>query len=121
MMNKGDFHELAGRIEGTTRALLLLVAHLDCTDKVDGQAYSDDLRKLARSLQMQADHQGATQRTLNEVAKSLEQNRPRQARVYSEKNQRGDDALRLFSGQVRRQYCGTHRGCICASDWHHRH
>lgn len=78
MTKDNDFHELAGRIEGTTRALLLLVARLECAGALDGQRYSDDLRNVARGLQMQTDHLGATQRTLNEIARSLEIDRPRQ-------------------------------------------
>ena len=74
-----DFHELAGRIEGTTRALLLLVAKLECTAVFDGSRYTDDLRNVARGLQMQTAHQGATQRTLNEIALSLELDRTHQA------------------------------------------
>ncbi|MBK1890709.1 hypothetical protein Undi14_11760 [Undibacterium sp. 14-3-2] len=55
-----DFHELAGRIEGTTRvALAGSKAGMHCC-ALDGSRYPDDLRNEARGLQMQTAHQGAT-------------------------------------------------------------
>lgn len=118
---KQDFHELAGRIEGAARALLLLVARLESSGALDGQQYSDDLQLVARLLHAPEPQMCATKKTLNELAQALEADRKLSDSSFPLKPQPIDGALRLLSNQVKRRCCGTHHECIYVLDWHRRH
>ncbi|KAF3999042.1 hypothetical protein [Glaciimonas immobilis] len=77
MTNETDFHELAGRLEGTVRALMLLAAKLELAGRLDGQQYSKDLRQVATALRFDGEHLLPTQRTMNEMANAMDAARER--------------------------------------------
>lgn len=67
-----EFHELAGRLEGTVRALMLLAKAVETAGLLDCLAYSADLCKEAGRLNFERDHLLPTQRTMREIAQELD-------------------------------------------------
>ncbi len=65
-MDVRDFEELAGRIEGLARCVLILAGTLQRTGQLDQQTLQADFRIAADNLAS-----GSTARTLNEVAEQL--------------------------------------------------
>lgn len=68
-MQRNDFAELAGRIEGVARALMLTIATLENEGRLDGPAMSAVLR---RSLPEPAAELLTAGRTLQEIARALD-------------------------------------------------
>lgn len=67
-----DCTELAGRIEGVSRAVLLLTAMLDEARIIDGPRYAEALRRSGSALDFPQPHRNAARRTLQELARTLE-------------------------------------------------
>lgn len=87
MTQQNDFHEVAGRLEGTVRALLLLATKLELAGVLDGPQYSADLRDSADRLRFDGNHLEATRRTMNEMAVAMEGARIRRQSLLSEGSQ----------------------------------
>lgn len=71
-MTDRDFAELSGRIEGTARAVGLLIAIMEDKDMINGKQYCARLRSSAKTLRIPGPSLSATKRTLREFAKALD-------------------------------------------------
>lgn len=71
-MHTQEFTELAGRVEGVARALMITIATLEQQREVDGPALSAALR---RSLAAQPAGLETAARTLGEIAHALDEAR----------------------------------------------
>lgn len=78
-MNERAFDELAGRIEGVGRALLLLATLLEQDGRISGPRFCEALR--APQLDVQQPVLSAAQRTLQELAQALDDARTRRPAV----------------------------------------
>lgn len=70
-------NELAGRIEGVSRAVLLLIAALEDARIVRGPYFSDSLRQAIQPSEKSPAHLGVAQKTLQEMADALDKARYR--------------------------------------------
>lgn len=85
-----DFNELAGRVEGVSRAFMLLVAMMEEKDMVNGRSYCASLRRTENALCFPAPSLAATKRTLREMAEELDSARTaRRSKVSKQGNQKG--------------------------------
>lgn len=71
-MTDPDFDELTGRIEGTARAVGLLIAMMEDKGMINGRRYCAALRSTAKTLHYPNPSLAATKRTLRELAKALD-------------------------------------------------
>ena len=71
-----DFHELAGRLEGTVRALMLLAAKLEKAGVLRRNEYAAGLRREAERLSFEGNHLLAAQRTMREIARVVDTTPP---------------------------------------------
>ena len=71
-MTDPDFNELSGRIEGTARAVGLLIAMMEDKDMINGKQYCAMLRGSAKTLHIPGPSLSATKRTLRDLAKALD-------------------------------------------------
>lgn len=71
-MDNREFDELAGRIEGIGRVVLLLIADLENRELLNGERFARSLREMAMALHFEQAHLEATRRTLLETAAVLE-------------------------------------------------
>jgi hypothetical protein len=74
-MSAEEFNELAGRIEGLAIAVGFLVAELEDNGVIDGPRYCVSMQRMAGKLSFDRPHLVATQRTLRELASSIDQAR----------------------------------------------
>lgn len=70
-MNADDFNELAGRIEGIGRTLMLLIVEAQESHFIDDQ-FTHRLQSIAESLNFERPHLLATKRTMLETAVALD-------------------------------------------------
>jgi hypothetical protein len=70
-MNTSDFDELAGRIEGIGRTLMLLIVEAQESEAIDDR-FTHRLHSLAESLSFDRPHLEATKRTVLETALALD-------------------------------------------------
>lgn len=75
-MTQQDFSELAGRIEGVARALLITIAKLEDAGHINGPALSASFR---RSLAHSPRNLETAARTLGEMALALDEARERRS------------------------------------------
>lgn len=73
-MNTAEFDELAGRIEGIGRALLVLAAMMEKETCMDGLTLSNQWRRSVAAEPSKPQLQ-ATHRTLHELAQALDEAR----------------------------------------------
>ena len=71
-MTDRDFTELSGRIEGTVRAVGLLIAMLEDQGTVNGKRYCAALRGSARTLRIPGPSLSATKQSMRELARALD-------------------------------------------------
>ncbi|TDK66001.1 hypothetical protein [Sapientia aquatica] len=76
-----NFAELAGRLEGAVRSLLLLASTLEMSGVLDGPRYAATVARIADQLAYNAPSQPAAKRTMQEIAAALNDSRQRRARV----------------------------------------
>ncbi len=71
-MSTTDFNELAGRIEGVGRAVMLLAAMLEEADFIDGSQFANALRVQLRPTSQSVLHLATARKTLLEMADVLD-------------------------------------------------
>ncbi|HYE35492.1 hypothetical protein [Methylocaldum sp.] len=74
-MSAEEFNELAGRIEGLSIAVMFLAAELEHEAVINGPRYCEVMRGMASKLSFDGGHLAATQRTLREMAKRMDEAR----------------------------------------------
>lgn len=72
-MSDAEFNELAGRIEGMSRSYLMLAAHLNRMDALNGERLADGLMDASRKIDFPGEHLPAAQRTMRELSAALEE------------------------------------------------
>jgi len=71
-MDDRDFNELAGRIEGVTRALMLLAAMMEDRHMINGPRYCAALHRSADALDFPGPSLASAQQTMGDIARELE-------------------------------------------------
>lgn len=71
-MAEDEFTELAGRIEGIGRSVLLLIVMMEQQGTINGSRYCASLRKLEKELSFEGAHLQAVKRTMRETAQELD-------------------------------------------------
>lgn len=99
-MNESDFDELAGRIEGLSRAVLALAAMMERETDMDGMTLT---RQWRESIGPEAEPavNRIARRTLHELAQSLDDARSRHqqsVRIWRAQQQRTAQELPLCDG-----------------------
>lgn len=74
-MTNPDFAELAGRVEGLTRAFMLAVAALEDTGQLDGPKLANTLRSTLPERPDQAPVLTCARKTLHQIAQALDEAR----------------------------------------------
>jgi hypothetical protein len=81
-MNTAEFDELAGRLEGISRAFVALAWMVEKETCMDGLTLTNQWRADQRP--MQTPQEAAAQRTLNQLAQALDAQRARHQQAVAE-------------------------------------
>lgn len=81
-MTDRDYTELAGRIEGLTRAFMHAVAALEDTGQLDGPKLASRLRSTLPEQPDQAPVLAAARKTLHQIAQALDEARAHRSAAH---------------------------------------
>lgn len=71
-MQRQEFNELAGRIDGITRVLLFLIADVEEAELIDGEEFTQRLRQFSAVLNFEQPHLEPSKRTILELADRID-------------------------------------------------
>ncbi len=74
-MEQKYFDELAGRIDGLSRAFLFLVADAEEAKLIEGESFTRRLRQFSEALRFDQPHLEASKRTMQELADVIDEAR----------------------------------------------
>lgn len=74
-MQKAEYNELAGRVDGLSRAVLFLIADAEEAGLIEGHDFTARLRLFADALQHDQPGLAASKRTMRAIADQLDESR----------------------------------------------